>query len=210
MMNVHDVTAAFEDRLCDYTGAPYCVTFDSQSNAMFSVLRYLDAPGIIVECPKHTYMSAPQMIVETGHKIRWVDNDKFLSGAYRLNPLPVIDSALRFTAGMYEKEMFMCLSFTGPYKHLKLGKAGAVLTDNQHAAQWLRRFRYNGRNPVSYHTDIFDMPGYNFYLLPEIAARGLRDIEQFYYEDKPLSNQDITLPYPDLSKHPYFVLHTDR
>jgi hypothetical protein len=39
-------------------------------------------------------------------------------------------------------------------------------------------------------------------MLPEISARGLLMMKQFYDNktDKPIINQDKELPYPDLSK----------
>jgi hypothetical protein len=45
------------------------------------------------------------------------------------------------------------------------------------------------------------MLGWNFYLLPEIAARGVLLMNQFFnFDGTKKSNDDITLPYPDLSK----------
>ena len=50
-----------------------------------------------------------------------------------------------------------------------------------------------------------DMLGWNFYMLPEVAARGIMLMRQYYTEDgKALSNPDIYNEYPDLSKHPLF------
>jgi dTDP-4-amino-4,6-dideoxygalactose transaminase len=40
MKNVYDITNEFEKRLSDYTGAPYVVTVDNQSNALFLALMY--------------------------------------------------------------------------------------------------------------------------------------------------------------------------
>jgi hypothetical protein len=37
---VHRITAAFESELCRYTGAPYAVAVDNQSNALFLALKY--------------------------------------------------------------------------------------------------------------------------------------------------------------------------
>jgi hypothetical protein len=65
---------------------------------------------------------------------------------------------------------------------------------------WFKRARYSGRRECSYHDDNFDMLGWNFYMIPELAARGLLLMNQFYKEGKPLSNTDLELPYPDLSK----------
>ena len=95
----------------------------------------------------------------------------------------------------------MCISFTGPYKHFKLSKGGAILTDNHDAYLWFRRARYSGRHECSYHDDHFDMLGWNFYMMPELAARGLLLMGQFYdLEGKPKQNADLELPYPDLSR----------
>jgi dTDP-4-amino-4,6-dideoxygalactose transaminase len=204
MRNVYDINREFEAKVAEYTGAPYCVTFDNQSNALYSALMFESVKGKQIGCPKHTYPSVPMMIRWAGADLVWRDNDEYLKGAYPLDGSRVWDSALRFTCDMYIPGTLMCLSFTGPHKRLKLGKAGAIITDDAKAVEWLKRFRYNGRNEVSYHEDSIDMMGWNFYLLPEIAAKGLRDMEQFYYEGEPIPQPDIQLPYPDMSEHPVF------
>jgi hypothetical protein len=126
---------------------------------------------------------------------------KTIKGAYQLKGSNVWDSALRFTADMYIKGTHMCISFTGPYKHFKLSKGGAILTDDEEAYYWFKRARNSGRRECSYHEDHFDMLGWNFYMMPELAARGLLLINQFYTTrgDKK-HNEDLELPYPDLSK----------
>jgi dTDP-4-amino-4,6-dideoxygalactose transaminase len=102
---------------------------------------------------------------------------------------------------MYIPESHMCISFTGPYKHFKLSKGGAILTDNYEAYLWFKRARYSGRRECSYHDDHFDMLGWNFYMMPELATRGLLLMGQFYNTDGTKKhNEDLELPYPDLSK----------
>jgi hypothetical protein len=45
------------------------------------------------------------------------------------------------------------------------------------------------------------MIGWNFYMMPELAARGLLLISQFYNLDGSKKQMDdLELPYPDLSK----------
>jgi hypothetical protein len=124
-----------------------------------------------------------------------------IKGAYQLKGSNVWDSALRFTADMYIPNTHMCVSFTGPYKHFKLSKGGAILTDDHEAYLWFKRSRYSGRREVSYHDDNLDMLGWNFYMMPELAARGLLLMNQFYNIDgSKKQNPDLELPYPDLSK----------
>ena len=127
--------------------------------------------------------------------------DKTIKGAYQLYPTKVWDSALRFTGDMYIPNTHMCVSFTGPYKHFKLSKGGAILTDDYDAYLWFKRARYSGRRACSYHEDNFDMLGWNFYMMPELAARGLLLIDQFYNPDgSKKQNEDLEMSYPDLSK----------
>lgn len=204
---VYDVTENFEKRISLYTGAPYVVTVDNQSNALFLSLYYQNyiektLNDNEIKIPSRTYPSVPCEIIHAGLKVSFEESlTPTLKGAYQLKPSKTWDSALRFTNNMYIPNTFMCLSFTGPYKHLKLGKGGAILTDDYDAYKWFKRARYSGRNEVSYHDDNFEMIGWNFYMMPEISSRGLLLMNQFYNMDgTPKNNDDLELPYPDLSK----------
>lgn len=198
---VYRITDEFEKSISDYTGAQYVVTVDNQSNALFLALMYEKVAGKTISIPARTYPSVPCEIIHAGAKVDFLPViGKTLKGAYQLCPTNVWDSALRFTADMYIPGTHMCVSFTGPYKHLKLGKGGAILTDNYEAYLWFRRARYSGRRECSYHDDHFDMLGWNFYMMPELAARGLLLMNQFYNVDgSKKHNEDLELPYPDLS-----------
>ena len=206
MTNVYKITDAFEEAICKYTGAKYCVALDNMSNAIFLALYYehhiKNNTSDVITIPNHTYPSVPCEIIHAGLKVDFYDGSRFLKGAYQLKGSNVWDSALRFTSHMYLPDTHMCISFTGPFKRLKLSKGGAILTDNHEAYLWLRRARYSGRRECSYHDDHFDMLGWNFYMMPELAARGLLLMNQFYDMDgKPISYDDAELPYPDLSKY---------
>jgi dTDP-4-amino-4,6-dideoxygalactose transaminase len=199
---IYKITEDFEKALSDYTGAPYVITVDNQSNALFLALMYEKVKGMEIEIPARTYPSVPCEIIHAGAMVKFKPvNGTTLTGAYQLTPTKVWDSALRFTHNMYIQNTHMCVSFTGPYKHFKLSKGGAILTDDYNAYLWFKRARYSGRRECSYHDDHFDMIGWNFYLMPELSARGLLLMNQFYNPDgTPKHNKDLELPYPDLSK----------
>lgn len=199
---VYKVTEQFEFELSKYTGAPYVVTVDNASNAIFLCLMYENIKGKEITIPSRTYPSVPCEIIHAGGKVNFeMVEGKTIKGAYQLKPTKVWDSALRFTSNMYIPNTHMCISFTGPYKHFKLSKGGAILTDDYHAHLWFKRARYSGRRECSYHDDNFDMLGWNFYMMPELAARGLLLMNQFYDVDgTPKQNADLEMPYPDLSK----------
>jgi dTDP-4-amino-4,6-dideoxygalactose transaminase len=204
---IYKITEEFEKNLADYTGAPYVVTLDNMSNALFLGLYY--EKNIVkniktesVSIPSRTYPSVPCEIIHAGLKVSFEHVEgNTIKGAYNLKNSNVWDSALRFTSDMYIPGSHMCVSFTGPYKHFKLSKGGAILTDSLEAYHWFKRARYSGRRECSYHDDYFDMLGWNFYMMPELAARGLLLMNQFYNLDGTKKhNQDLELPYPDLSK----------
>ena len=200
---VHKITEDFEKAISDYTGAPYVVALDNMSNALFLALYYEKINGQEIEIPSRTYPSVPCEIIHAGGKVKFSQVDgNTIKGAYQLKPTKVWDSALRFTTDMYIPNTHMCISFTGPYKHLKLSKGGAILTDDYEAYLWFKRARFSGRRECSYHDDYFDMLGWNFYMIPELAARGLHMMPQFYNLDGSKKQmEDLELPYPDLSKY---------
>jgi dTDP-4-amino-4,6-dideoxygalactose transaminase len=198
---VYKITDQFEQELCRYTGAPYAITLDNMSNALFLGLMYEKVKDLEISIPARTYPSVPCEIIHAGGRVKFESvTGKTIKGAYQLKPTKVWDSALRFTADMYMPGTHMCVSFTGPYKHFKLSKGGAILTDDYAAHLWFKRARYSGRRECSYHDDNFDMLGWNFYMMPELATRGLLLMNQFYNIDgTKKQNQDLELPYPDLS-----------
>lgn len=210
-MNEFQANRDFEQALCDYTGAPYAIALDNCCNAIFLCLRWLyhyDARNY-VHIPKATFIGVPYAIRAAGFEPlpdpdfaqeHAFDDSYYLEGYYTIGDLPVWDSALHLTSGMYRPGSYMCLSFTGPYKHLRIGKGGAILLDDPEAEAWLRRASYCGRNYVSYHEDSFELrEGYNMYMHPSTAILGLQLIKGLAKD-----NQPLRLPYPDWSTHKAF------
>lgn len=217
---VHKITEDFEKELAKYTSAKYVICVDNQSNALFLCLYYwihvknketLYSPfsksfiSPTIDVPQRTYPSVPCEVIHAGAKVNFTKIEgETIKGAYQLTPTNVWDSALRFTADMYIPNSMMCISFTGAYKHFKLSKGGAILLDDLDAYNWLKKARFSGRSECSYHDDNFDdnpVIGWNFYMMPELSARGLLLMNQFYNADgSKKHNEDLELPYPDLSK----------
>lgn len=203
---IYKITEDFENALSKYTGAPYVVAVDNMSNALFLCLMYENVKGKTIGIPSRTYPSVPCEIIHAGGKVEFYEvPGNTIKGAYQLRGTNIWDSALRFTYNMYMEGSHMCVSFTGPYKHLKLSKGGAILTDNYEAYNWFKKARFSGRNETSYHEDYFDMLGWNFYMLPELATRGLLLLTNFYdMNGNPKNMEDIEIPYPDLSQFPIY------
>ena len=62
-----------------------------------------------------------------------------------------------------------------------------ILTDDEEAAAWFRKGRYEGRSEVKYHEDDIQINGWNAYMTPEQAARGLMLMQNYpeYMDDLP-------------------------
>ena len=178
MNSTWDVVEFFEKEIADFCGSKHAIAVDSCTNALFLAFKYLSKENNMtpVQVPKKTYVSVPMSIKHAGFNIDFVDRDWI--GDYKLNPYPVIDSACRFEKNMY-KGGYVCLSFHFK-KIIPIGKGGMILTDNDSAAKWFKKVRYDGRESYFYNdileTDIDEL-GYHIYMTPEQASRG---IEQFY------------------------------
>lgn len=133
-------------------------------------------------------------------------------GAYQLHPLPVWDSARRFTSGMYKEflttftqtenifrmikgeQHMVCISFQTS-KILGLEQGGAILLDDPAADEWLRRARFDGRLNAS--EKLPKQIGWHCYLSPTVAALGLQHLACL-----PRHNEDQagSKDFSDLSK----------
>jgi hypothetical protein len=81
-----------------------------------------------------------------------------------------------------------------------------ILTDNETAAQWFRKASFEGRDLAVPQWD--DHPtdfGWNMYMTPEDAARGILIFDQLDKVNPDSANQDH---HPDLSKIEFFKEHT--
>ena len=185
----------FERVVAEYSGSKYGVSLDSCTNAIFLSLLYCDVRNKSVTIPSRTYPSVPCSIIHAGGRVRF--EDVKWKGIYQLKPFPIIDGAKRFTRGMYEKGMFHCLSFHAR-KHLNIGRGGMILTDDKDAYEWFKLARFDGRHECRLEDDNFEVLGWNFYMTPEQASRGL-----WLMMSMPDVNEDLleTPDYPDLSKY---------
>jgi len=198
--NPYQPVIELENLLADWCGSKYCVTTDSCSSAMFLCLQYrkkqMGNIGTII-IPSHTYPSAPCSIIHSGGKVNF--SEDIWNGEYELSPLNIWDSALRFRKGMYRGGNAMQTLSFHIKKRLGIGRGGAILTDDIEAVEWLKRARFDGRAAVPLLEDDLTMLGWNCYMTPEQAARGIQLFSLLYDKedlpDLPVAEQK----YSDLS-----------
>ena len=196
----YKIVKMFEEEISHYTGAPYVVTVDSCTNALFLVCKYLNVGEVTI--PSQTYLSLPQSIIHAGGEVIFDKRPKtnHWKGIYQLKPYPIYDAAKRFTQNMYIKNSYMCLSFHIK-KQLPIWKGGAILCDNKDAYKWFKRARYEGRSEKYYKEDDITFLGWNMYMTPQQAAHGLAMMQNY-----PESKEDLAElnGYRDLTEFTVF------
>ena len=194
--NPYKIVQMFEETVADYCGAKHAISTDSCTNALLLCCQYLKVSEVTI--PERTYLSVPQAIMHAGGKVSFSNKD--WKGIYKLEPYKIYDAAKRFTSNMYIPGTLMCLSFHIK-KHLKIGKGGMILTDSKESIDWFKKMRYEGRSEVMYHEDSIELDGWNAYMTPEQAARGLMLMQNY-----PKDVEDIaeTPPYRSLREFPLF------
>jgi hypothetical protein len=201
-----DIVDMCEEKIAKFFGAKYCVTTDCCSHALFLSLQYLLFKGEVniaddIVVPRHTYVSVPMQILHAGLHVRF--RDVVWRGCYALEPTRVIDAAVLWERNSYVDGSLMCLSFQIK-KAIPTGKMGAILTDDEDAAKWLKLASYDGRDLSTPYDSIGHVKlfGWHMYATPEDCARTILLMDDLP-EDRGgyMGNEN----YPDVSKMIYGV-----
>lgn len=198
--NPYKIVQMFEEEIASLTGAPFAISVDSCTNALFLVCRYLKVQEVTI--PSKTYLSVPQSIIHAGGTVAFDKREKTnaWSGIYQLKPYPIYDAAKRLQKGMYVSGTYMTLSFHIK-KNLGIAKGGMILTDDKEAADWFKKARYEGRSEKNYKEDDITFLGWNMYMTPQQAAHGLALLQNY---DPAKKDQDEINGYRDLTEFSVF------
>jgi dTDP-4-amino-4,6-dideoxygalactose transaminase len=159
----------FEQEIAGFFGAPYAIAVDSCTHGIELCLRYTKAQSIDV--PERTYLSVAMLAEKLNIRRRWFNADW---ENYYWVTSHVADAAVLWQPNSYRMGTFMCLSFQYQ-KHLKLGRGGMILCDDESAAVELKKMSYDGRHPfIPWREQDIDTIGYHYYMTPETAALGLK------------------------------------
>lgn len=205
MNSAFAVVESFERAVADYCGAPHAVATSTGTAAIFLALAYererIGKKKTVV-CPARTFISVPMAILQAGFDLRLIEMDWQHHGEiYLLMPTHVVDAALRFNRNMYQAPYLFCLSFHAR-KILNIGEGGMILCPNSMTAEWLRAARYSGRCGPDYKVENVTAMGWQLYMTPEKAARGLHLMQ--YVRDLRTGLSHQAMEYPDLRNAPFF------
>lgn len=190
-MLTFDKIFEFEQRLAQFTGAPYAIMVDCCTHAIELCLRYEHVH--YCEFTAFTYLSIPMTMHKLG--IKYNLTPEYWTGEYRLHHTKIWDSARRLELSMYRPGMMQCLSF-GWDKPLAIGRGGAILLDDELAYKSILLMRYDGRDlsisPWANQQEF--RVGYHYKPTPEEADRGLNLLAKLEI-DRPVPKK---VQYPDL------------
>lgn len=194
MGNPYKIVDDFEKAVADFSGCKYGIAIDNCSNALFLCSKYLEVKNVLI--PNRTYPSVPCSIIHAGGKVSFEDLEWSEKRFYQLKPYKIYDGAQLFRKDMHktvDEDGFLCISFSAT-KSINIGKGGMILTNDEKASIWFKKARYCGRNNKPLMEDDFEILGWNMYMTPEQAARGLLLFSNPIFE-KPMPQ------YPDLSNN---------
>ena len=187
-----DTVNRFEETISNYFGSPYAVSTDSCTHGIELSLRHDKVCK--TTCPTRTYLSVPMTLEKLG--INWSFFDNRWESYYYLENTRIIDAAVLWKENSYIPGTLMCLSFQFR-KHLAIGRAGMILTDEYHTYKNLKEMSYDGRNnDIPWSEQDINQIGYHYYMTPESADYGIQKFKEVKdISPKLWSYKD----YPDLS-----------
>jgi dTDP-4-amino-4,6-dideoxygalactose transaminase len=196
--NNNDFVELFEQKLCEYTGAPFAVVVDRCTNAILLSLECYGKKKQRIKIPMHTYLSVPMTLINHGYNV-WFQFEEWY-GHYQLGNTNIYDYAVQFQKNMYVSGQVQCVSFQQK-KRLAIGKGGAILLDNEEMYKKLKRMRHDGRDssiPVIHEKPEDIIMGYHMYMSPDEAVKGLLLLNQLTGDYTPGTFKD----YPNISLIP--------
>jgi dTDP-4-amino-4,6-dideoxygalactose transaminase len=182
----------FEKKLCEYTGAPYCVTTDCCSHAIELAFR-LSHDKTEVQFPAKTYISVLMTMHKVGVPYKLLDTK--WRDCYKFQGSNIWDCARFLAPNMYVPETIQCLSFNRG-KPLQIGRGGCILTDDEELYKAASRARSDGRDLFAYspwQTQKTFNVGYHYILRPEECVRGLNLLADNAF----IKQLDKDFDYPD-------------
>jgi|TARA_R110001606_G_scaffold325810_3_gene472544 dTDP-4-amino-4,6-dideoxygalactose transaminase len=132
----------FENKLAEFTGAPYVVATDCCTHAIEMCMRH-DAVKKVKSFTCYTYLSVPMTLVKLGIKFKY-DDDRWI-GEYNFKGTRIWDSARLLHPKMYRRGQLQCLSF-GNGKPLDNKRGGAILCGTAKEHDTLKQMGHDGRD----------------------------------------------------------------
>jgi dTDP-4-amino-4,6-dideoxygalactose transaminase len=208
----------FEEKIADYVGAKYAVTFNSATSAIFLLLLN---KNITVDIPSILPPVVINAIVTSNNKYNFYDDINWVGDSYVLHNFgdyKIVDSAQKLEKNQFKKECnpedLMIFSFY-PTKPIGSCDGGMIVSDDLNKILHLKEMALNG---MSFSENNWDrkikFPGYKMYMNSIQCDIALRNFENYKSKLERLSyireyyNENLGLN--NTSSHLYRINTNDR
>lgn len=196
MKDPFDLVTQFEQKIAEFFNAPYAVAVDSCTHGIELCLRFVKPTELSI--PTRTYLSVAMLPYKLDIPFYW---DTTSWKDYYYITTEVIDAAVLWKPNSYIPGTMMCLSFQNQ-KHLKLGRGGMILLDDEIAYKQLIKMSYDGRERgIPWRNQNISILGFHYYMTPEVAHQGLDKLEEAINTEP---RQWTWTDWPDLTQMEYF------
>jgi dTDP-4-amino-4,6-dideoxygalactose transaminase len=220
---LHDVVVnEFEEKIANYVGAKYGVTFNSATSAIFLALLNKNT---IVKVPSMIPPVVLNAIITSGNKYEFIDDVNWVGNSYTLHTFDdykIVDSAQKIEVNQFKKECnpndLMIFSFY-PTKPIGSCDGGMIVSNDLDKITYLKEMALNG---MSFSENNWErkikFPGYKMYMNSiqcDIALRNfnfyetklkvLREVRDFYNNELGYNNVSDHLYRIETSKRDNFI-----
>ena len=187
---MHKQITQLENKLSEFTGAPYVVATDCCTHAIEIALRYTKPSKITSTA--FTYLSVPMLFHKLGIDYELTGEEWI--GEYKLHGTNIWDSAWQLSPNMYRPGQIQCLSF-GNGKPIDAKRGGCILLDNEEQYQTMKRMSMDGRDPnVTWKEQDTFIIGYHYNMSIEHAIHCSKLLDAYIargqYQPKAQSHRD--------------------
>ena len=176
----------FEEKIAEFVGAKYAVSFNSATSAIFLLLL---GKNITVKVPSIIPPVVINAIITSGNKYDFYDDTKWVGNSYILHTFEdykVVDSAQKLEKDQFKKECnpedLMIFSFY-PTKPIGSCDGGMIVSDDLNKILHLKEMALNG---MSFSENNWDrkikFPGYKMYMNSIQCDIAIKNFEK--YESK--------------------------
>ena len=187
---MHKQITQLENKLSEFTGAPYVVATDCCTHAIEIALRYTKPSKITSTA--FTYLSVPMLFHKLGIDYELTGEEWI--GEYKLHGTNIWDSAWQLSPNMYRPGQIQCLSF-GNGKPIDAKRGGCILLDNEEQYLTMKRMSMDGRDPnVTWKEQNIFIIGYHYNMSIEHAIHCSKLLDAYIargqYQPKAQSHRD--------------------
>lgn len=216
---LHDkIVNVLEEKIAEYVGAKYAVTFNSATSAIFLMLLNKNST---INVPSMIPPVVLNAIITSNNKYNFVDNVDWVGNSYILHDFgdyKIVDSAQKLKKNQFIEECnsndLLLFSFY-PTKPVGTCDGGMVVSNDLNKITYLKELALNG---MSYAKNNWDrkikFPGYKMYMNSLQCDIALRNFN--LYSDKLKKLEYIRniynekLNYSNISDHLYRIEMDDR